>query len=963
MFRSFRIGALAAALGILLFQGQLPTAMAEQTMKLTEKTSSAAQNYRNTYAQYLTQYADVADAEETLYLTAEHVTTVTEESQRRDSYEGKDGVIVIPQDASATWSFTISQSGLYHVGITYMALPGKMMDIEFALRVDGELPFFEAETLTLQRLWKDDGAIRRDNNDNDLKPGQVEQTVWQTKSLWDNDGLTDTDIALYLEKGEHTLSLSLSRESMAVAELTLGGREKLPTYVELQVEYERAGYQPAGSYYFERQEEESYEKSQPNLAPVAQYATASVIPCSPSKIRLNTLGGENWKYPGETVTWQVDVDTPGLYQLNFKYIQDYIRGFKVHRRISINGKVPCQEMETVEFDYTNVWKNKTLTTDNGEPMLFYLEAGENFITLDVSLGMVTTTLQVVEDSVYRLNDIYRKIIKITGLSPDFYRDYYLENDIPDLLETFQEIADALEEEASHVEEMNGVKGGEASLFYQIAKQLRNFIKNPQKISAQLDAYKSNVSSLAELILRLKEQPLLLDSLSISSENYPLPKASAGFFAEFSFRFQAFFASFFEDYNALGNVYRGEEYTIEPVTVWVSANDMATTGTASGQDQMQILKQLIDDLYVPESGIPINLSLVDSSSTLTQAILGGKGPDVALIVPKGTPVNLAMRGALQDLSQFEGFDEVRSWFYESAFVPYYYEDGIYGMPETQAFNMMFYRTDVFNELGIEPPNTWEEFYRIVPKIQKENMQIGMQENQALFETLVLQRGGSYYKDDWSSTNFDQPEAISAFKEWTEFYTKYDFPLYFDAYNRFRTGEIPLIIQSYTFYNYLTVAAPEIRNLWAMAPIPGTVGADGTINRAQSAQGTCAIMLRDAKNPKAAFDFIRWWVGEEAQAEFGTALETILGPAARYNTANVRAFERLPWSGSEQRVLGEAWKQVWDIPNVPGNYYITRSITNAFRQVVYNNENPRETLLRYNKDMNNEIQRKREEFGLD
>ena len=57
------------------------------------------------------------------------------------------------------------------------------------------------------------------------------------------------------------------------------------------------------------------------------------------------------------------------------------------------------------------------------------------------------------------------------------------------------------------------------------------------------------------------------------------------------------------------------------------------------------------------------------------------------------------------------------------------------------------------------------------------------------------------------------------------------------------------------------------------------------------------------------------------------------------------------------------QLEEIPIVPSAYVVTRSIMNAFRSVVNDKENPRETLRLYNVDINNEITRKRENLGLE
>ena len=152
--------------------------------------------------------------------------------------------------------------------------------------------------------------------------------------------------------------------------------------------------------------------------------------------------------------------------------------------------------------------------------------------------------------------------------------------------------------------------------------------------------------------------------------------------------------------------------------------------------MSVIKRLIDDQFVPQTGLLVNLRLVDSSSTLTQAILAKQGPDCALIVPSQTPINLAMRDALVELSSLEGFQETRGWFYDSAFIPYIFQDGVYAMPETQVFWMIFYRKDILAGMGLEPPDTWEDFYKAVSVIMKNNMQIGVPENQQIFELSLI-----------------------------------------------------------------------------------------------------------------------------------------------------------------------------------------------------------------------------------
>jgi hypothetical protein len=90
---------------------------------------------------------------------------------------------------------------------------------------------------------------------------------------------------------------------------------------------------------------------------------------------------------------------------------------------------------------------------------------------------------------------------------------------------------------------------------------------------------------------------------------------------------------------------------------------------------------------------------------------------------------------------------------------------------------------------------------------------------------------------------------------------------------------------------------------------------------------------------------------------------MGQMGRYATANTEALTQLSWSASELATLQEQQEQLDEIPIIPASYAVTRNVMNAFRETVNNAENPRDTLMWYNRDINAEITRKRENLGLD
>ena len=306
--------------------------------------------------------------------------------------------------------------------------------------------------------------------------------------------------------------------------------------------------------------------------------------------------------------------------------------------------------------------------------------------------------------------------------------------------------------------------------------------------------------------------------------------------------------------------------------------------------------------------------------------------------------------------------------------YEYNGGVYGLPISQTFPMMFYRTDILTELGYtSPPETWTELIDMLPALQRNYMSVGLilppqdispaTEAGHTYAMLLLQKGGNYYNDDLTESVLDSVEAVQSFEEWTDFYTKYSFVQTYDAFSRFRTGEYPIVMADYTFYNQLTAASPDIKGLWEFCQVPGTVREDGTISHAANSTGTGAVIFKKAENKENAWQFIKWFTEADTQAHYGAQIEGLLGTMGRFDTANVEALSRLSWSEGELKRLYDQQAELVEIPVLPSSYAVTRNIMNAFRETVNNMENPRDTLIWYNRDINEEIARKRENLEED
>ena len=304
--------------------------------------------------------------------------------------------------------------------------------------------------------------------------------------------------------------------------------------------------------------------------------------------------------------------------------------------------------------------------------------------------------------------------------------------------------------------------------------------------------------------------------------------------------------------------------------------------------------------------------------------------------------------------------------------YSYRDGVYGLPISQNFPMMFYRTDILAELGItEIPETWDEFIDIIPILQRSYLEIGLLSptsnlSSSVFDAgdtfimLLLQQGLNVYDKELTKTTFDTQEAIDAFTTWTKFYTVYDFEQTYDAFTRFRTGEMPIVIQNYVFYNQLSVAAPEIKGLWDFAVVPGTVREDGTVSHAVNSGSAGSVIFQKVSDTQAAWTFLKWFTSTEVQVEYGRTIEALMGPMGRFDTANLKALEQLPWSTAELKKIQAAQSETVEVPIIPASYATTRHVKNAFRAVVNDTWTARYALSAYNRDINSEIERKNTEL---
>lgn len=912
------------------------------------------------YEDYLASHEGAGYPGEEIVLSGGSFSQAQGDVEKAGSYEGREDVALTPAEGSATWEAEVPEAGLYQLELEYYPMEGKNNTIEREIRINGELPFDGAQYLEFSRNWVNETAVERDARGNDIRPMQTEEPRWMSAWCRDSNGYVDGAYYFYFEKGKNTITLEAVKEPMAIATLTLKQQAAIPAYADYLSQARAAGaLEVSLGEPLKVQGEDAVRKSESTLYPVNDRTSPMTEPYDPAKIRMNSIGGNNWNQVGQWIAWEVEVPADGLYEIAVKYKQSIKQGVTVVRSLAIDGTVPFQEAKELRFFYENDWQTARLG-DGGESYLFYLTAGTHSLTMEVALGSeMSGILDDADESIYELNRAYRQLLMVIGSSPDMMRDYQLEKKTPEALEILAGQYEALSSLAERVEAYaNGSKGSQSASLDNLLVQLETMNRKPETIPKYWSSFKDNIISLGSWALSMKEQPLQIDYLLVQQPGAALPAAKANFVQKAVHELKAFGASFTEDYESIGDVYEGD-----PLTIWLLA-DAATVSSASGsgRDQATVLKNLIDNYFVQESGIPANVKLVNRDNLLS-ATLAGEGPDVALGVASKEPVNYALRNAAADLTQFEDFQEITGRFMDGALDMFRYDGGVYALPQTTSFQVLFYRADILQELGLSVPVTWDDFYECLAVIQKNNMNVGTVPDYTSYGMFLYQYGGAYYQEDGSASGLDSEAAVQAFSQWSGNYADYRMPVTYDFANRFRTGEMPLAIADYTSYSYLSVFAPEIKGLWGFTVVPGHEDGAGGVNHSVIAGQTASLILNTSEHKQEAWEFLKWWSSEETQTSYCIEVENILGVAGRVATANMDALENLPWSGRDMKQLQAQLEWVQVVLEIPGGYFTERHVKNAFYAVYNSKEDPRETLEDYVKTINNEITNKRIEFGLD
>lgn len=866
-------------------------------------------------------------------------------------YSGAPQVADMVVGESLAAQVRIPKDGLYVLSFDYLSYDDSVLPVEFSMKIDGDFPFYECRSVKLETIWIPNCEKSYDRYHDEVVTVPEKAIAWRTMPFVDSSYRHSGPLLLQLTAGEHTITFTGKGGSVLLGALTLSAPQEIPEYTGSE--------KAAGSALIEIQGESFTSSNDSAIHAMVEYDT-NIAPAQGRDRVLNTLDSDSFDGAGQRVSYSFPVEEAGYYYIAMNYRQSDKTDFPVFADIRIDGEIVSTAFSSYKMAYTTKYKQHTLADNSGEKLSVWLEPGEHTVSYTISLDAICYVLEEVEEIMAGVNDLALEITKVAGTNSDRYRDLKLSRYIPNLEEILYGYAarlTALEESALKFTDGRRNVAVMAPLLI-AAKQLISLADNPDEIPYRIGELSSSVNSvnqyLANTIDNLMENGLAIDRIWIYQEDAKLPKAP-GLFKSFGINVMRFITSFADQSYSTNNT------NPEHLQVWVNRSSQ----------YVQIMQKMIDEYFTPQTGIEVDISIMPDQYKLVLANSSGNAPDVATGINYTIPYELAIRGALVDMTQFADFREAASVYEPGFFLTGTIGDCVYSMPETMNFWVLAYRTDVLEKLSLSVPDTMNDVVGMLPELQMRGLNFyyptaGMRAMRNFHGTtpLIVQNGGSmYFSTAQEGTALGSEASVNGFTQLTDLFTVYDLPVDIDNfYQHFRNGDLPIGITDYGTYNLLKNAAPELASSWGISVVPGTVQTDGSIDRSTCGCAESTVIFRSNSEREAkAWEFIKWWSSTGTQARFGQTVQITYGDEYMWPTANVEAFAQLPVDNADKQVILEFAKNVVDVARVPGTYMLEREMSNAFNNIVVDGENEQSRLDEAVKTIDREIYRKLEEFG--
>lgn len=296
---------------------------------------------------------------------------------------------------------------------------------------------------------------------------------------------------------------------------------------------------------------------------------------------------------------------------------------------------------------------------------------------------------------------------------------------------------------------------------------------------------------------------------------------------------------------------------------------------------------------------------------------------------------SITGFLEPLDDYMERDEISKDNWPESIVQLStFEDKLYSLPVRAHVQMLFYREDIFKDLDLEVPTTWEEFDVAAKKITEETDLYGVVpyygpgnngQNLFMWTSYLWSNGGEIFDDNYKPI-FNNEEGIQATQRYIDLLVEDkvapEGSKTFgeqDSRTFFKQNKAAMWLGwwwVYEEFNDKESADEAVAGNVDYAPVPGWEGKESSSN-----VSTFPIaMMKGSKNKDAAWEVLKWISSPEEELEIVLDTWNEVAPSNQYSTVitheeNLKNEELNELSNNFYNVGAEGFSSAKTLPQIP------------------------------------------------
>ena len=240
-------------------------------------------------------------------------------------------------------------------------------------------------------------------------------------------------------------------------------------------------------------------------------------------------------------------------------------------------------------------------------------------------------------------------------------------------------------------------------------------------------------------------------------------------------------------------------------------------------------------FKAETGHTVNLEVVPWNKVeekWTTAAAGGTLPDVSICLPS-VCMDMNEAGVLRSLDGVLGMMGGTDAFASQAMLTSFdiVDDTLISLPFYSHARLLIYRKDIFEELGVEPPNTWDEMIAVAEATTSAPDRYGMVQfldagdtgtTQYLF--LVMQANGGTFLGPDGNASFNTPGNVEAVRTLLKLYEvgspagELTLSYHNDLFDTFTSGKTVMVFDTAFLIGISMDKAPDLVDKLGFAAPP-------------------------------------------------------------------------------------------------------------------------------------------------